>query len=143
MWEVVYERCLSGVLPLSAVFVLVATGSPVDRGAACGVSLPGGPGWVGVLPEPVVWRGATWASSTALDVGERMRTPLNGAALTSVFGVCAGQGVAVDRVHTEEVTGSIPVSPTRNAYPTRPTSPVNPLVRPRLTGGSHEVVSRL
>jgi hypothetical protein len=49
----------------------------------------------------------------ALNGVERIQVVSNGDALTSTFGVDAGQGVGVDRVHTEEVTGSIPVSPTQ------------------------------
>ena len=56
--------------------------------------------------------GADWEQLRALNVPERSLMDLNGTAPTCRSLVFAGQHSLGTIVHTEEVTGSIPVSPT-------------------------------
>ena len=71
---------------------------------------------VRLTAPPDKHEGARWGAAgehdRALNGCERHATVLNGPALTCGSCVSAGQRTLLGIVHTEEVTGSIPVSPT-------------------------------
>jgi hypothetical protein len=74
--------------------------------------LDGVPG-CGLLPECVIQSGSEGEPGTVFSGVERIPSVFNGWPLASGIFVSAGQGPDIDRVDTEEVTGSNPVSPTR------------------------------
>ena len=70
--------------------------------------------------QPGTAAGRNLGDDLAQQGAEHRRKPCDTNTLTSNFAVWRRSGTEVDLVHTEEVTGSIPVSPTRNAYPDAP-----------------------